>query len=294
MYKEIAFDPACMAEYEYYGLLKQSFGFEKGRYVVASTKDWAKEAYQAAKDSQIQTIKKKSITNYLNKLQKEKARNIFLLPTYRKEVGKESIDNWSVWLDQQNEAFGFSSIISERLGERGMTYDKINENDENWIIPPTIVISKTASEIVSNLSSIISISDVIYIVDSYFSLANNPVMKSIFNEIQTRKNIVKIILVTSIKSKDPQTIFKNEYVDRFAYIPSFELIIVPERSFHDRYFITNNAAIKAGHGFSEGTKQGTQADRLSLSYVGENEYSDVLDFLKKMITEKIATVNVLV
>ncbi|WP_431022407.1 DEAD/DEAH box helicase [Erwinia rhapontici] len=293
MYKEIAFDPECMAEYEYYGLLKQSFGFEKGRYVIASTKEWAKEAYQAAKDSQIQTVKKKSITNYLNKLQKEKTRSIFLLPTYRKEVGKESIDNWSAWLDHQNNAYSFSSIISERLGEKGMTYGQINENDENWIIPPTRVISKTASEIVNNLKPIISLSDIVLIVDSYFSLANNAVLKEIFNEIQERKNIVKITLVTSINSKDPNRIFKNEYVDKFTYIPSFELIVVPERSFHDRYFITNNAAIKAGHGFSEATQQGTQSDRLSLSYVGENEYVDVIDFLNKTIEDKVATLNVL-
>lgn len=72
MYKEIAFDPECMAEYEYYGLLKQNFGFEKGRYVIASKKEWAKEAFQAVKASEISPVKKKSVTNYLNNLQKEK------------------------------------------------------------------------------------------------------------------------------------------------------------------------------------------------------------------------------
>ncbi|MBC3219964.1 hypothetical protein [Serratia fonticola] len=290
MYKEIAFDPECMAEYEYYGLLKQNFGFEKGRYVIASKKEWAKEAFQAVKASEISPVKKKSVTNYLNNLQKEKKRNIFLLPTYRKYIGTEHIENWSTWLNHQHEEHAFSLIISNKAGDNNITYEQINDAPENWVISPTYPISKTAQEIVSTIKPMLLLSDELLIIDQYFHLTNNKVLKKIFQEIQTIKNIASVTLVTSIKTNNPQEVFNNEYSTKFAYIPNFEMLVAPPKYFHDRYLITNNAAIKAGHGFSEGVIQGAQSDILSLSYVGEDEYRKTLEFVKKIVVDQIATI----
>ncbi|ACT13900.1 hypothetical protein [Pectobacterium carotovorum] len=177
MYKEIAFDPECMAEYEYYTLLKQSFGFEKGRYVIASKKEWTKEAFRAAKASGISPVKRRSVTNYLNKLQKEKKRNQILLPTYRKDIGAEYIENWSTWLNHQNEKHSFSLIISKKDGDNNITCEQINDEPRNWVVSPTYSISKNASEIVDAIKPILFLSDEMIIIDQYFRLANNEVLK---------------------------------------------------------------------------------------------------------------------
>ncbi|MEW5118752.1 hypothetical protein QWY69_021350 [Klebsiella aerogenes] len=291
MYKEIAFDPECMAEYEYYGLLKQSFGFEKGRYVIASAKDWAKEAFQAVKASEISPVKKKSVTNYLNNLQREKKRNIFLLPTYRKDIGAEHIEKWSTWINHQHKKHAFSLIISNKAGDNNISYEQINESPENWVISPTYPISKTAKEIVSTIKPMLFLSDELIIIDQHFRLAHNEVLKKIFQEIQTINNIIAITLITSINTNNPQDVFNSEYSTKFAYIPSFKILVAPPKYFHDRYLITNNAAIKAGHGFSEGVIQGAQSDMLSLSYVGEDEYRKTLEFVDKIVVDKIATIH---
>jgi len=60
MYQEVAFDPKCLSEYHYYGLLKSEFGFEKGRYISAPIKEWVREAYKAVKTSPLIQPNKKS------------------------------------------------------------------------------------------------------------------------------------------------------------------------------------------------------------------------------------------
>lgn len=137
------------------------------------------------------------------------------------------------------------------------------------------------------------LSDELLIIDQYFHLTNNKVLKKIFQEIQTIKNIASVTLVTSIKTNNPQEVFNNEYSTKFAYIPNFEMLVAPPKYFHDRYLITNNAAIKAGHGFSEGVIQGAQSDILSLSYVGEDEYRKTLEFVKKIVVDQIATIYIM-
>ena len=59
MYQEVALDPRCLGEYHYYGLLRNGFGFEAGRYVIAPVRDWAKEAFQAAKKQKREEKKNK-------------------------------------------------------------------------------------------------------------------------------------------------------------------------------------------------------------------------------------------
>ena len=68
MYKEVAFDPSCMSEIEYYYLVKQHFGFDRGRYISAKTRPWAREAMGHVQDSDLKPVRKKSVKNYLNKL----------------------------------------------------------------------------------------------------------------------------------------------------------------------------------------------------------------------------------
>ncbi|TOL27686.1 hypothetical protein CGI00_23505, partial [Vibrio parahaemolyticus] len=66
MYKEVAFDPSCMGSMEYYGLVKQHFGYDHGRYISADIRSWAREAIQYVKTSGLQPVKQQSIKNYLN------------------------------------------------------------------------------------------------------------------------------------------------------------------------------------------------------------------------------------
>ena len=65
MYKEVAIDPRCMADMEYYNLVKQHFGYDKGRYISAEVKVWTKEAMEYVKKSDLSDVKLQSVKNYL-------------------------------------------------------------------------------------------------------------------------------------------------------------------------------------------------------------------------------------
>lgn len=282
MYKEVAFDPQCLSEYYYYGLLKSSFGFEKGRYVIAPVREWAREAFLAVKNAQnIQPVKKKSIINFLNKLQKEKQKNIILLPKHRENIGGA---NWLEWLLKQDAHLPFDSIISERI-DNAIDYDKVIDGDENWHIPSTTRIKKTSTDISMMISPLLRFGGHLYIIDQYFSLASNPVLVGIFQLIQSFQSITRITLVTSVKTLNPHATFESEYADLFDYLPKFEIVQTKERIFHDRYIISENGAIKAGHGLSESKTKGTQADKLSISLCGQEESQETIGWIETVLTD---------
>ncbi|GGB73453.1 hypothetical protein [Shewanella inventionis] len=285
MYHEVALDPRCMAEYHYYGLLKERFGFETGRYVVAPVKEWAKQAFQAAKHSDtLKPVKRKSITNFLNNLQRSKDQPYFILPLDRISI---FADDWSDWCTRQTAILPFNSIVSEQFAG-AIKYDDLIDGHDSWLMPPSRLVNKEAKDISASLSTLIRFGGNVFIVDQYFRLANNPVLKSIFKLIQEFHSISSMTLVTSINTADPQKVFQQEFIDVYDHIPTFSLIVAPERYFHDRYVITDKGAIKSGHGFSEGVEQGVQADKLSLSLCSVEEASITKKWIQKAITEQKA------
>ncbi len=137
MYKEIALDPHCLSEFHYYALLKSAFGFESGRYVVAPTKEWVREAYQCVKASSISPTKQKSITNFLNKLQREKSRPLVLLPADRAIwTSEHGYENWATWVKSQHALRQFNAVVSEKEQEVHINYEQIIDGDNAWVVPP--------------------------------------------------------------------------------------------------------------------------------------------------------------
>lgn len=290
MYKEVSLDPLCLSEFHYYGLFKDSFGFEKGRYAVAPLKDWVKEAYRAAKTAEnLGPVKRKSITNYLNCLQKDKLQDKLVLPRYRAHL---TADNWIDWLELQNGVRPFNSVISERVGN-AISYEEIIDGHKSWIIPATIRVEKKAEKIVEVLSSLLRLGGNLVIIDQYFSLASNPVLREMFNYLQSNQQTASITLVTSINTSDPATVFEREYKNNFEFIPSFKLVVVPSKFFHDRYFFTEFGALKSGQGFGAGVELGTQADKLSINLCGKAECQDTSQWLKQIIDDGRAQLSAL-
>jgi hypothetical protein len=148
MYKEVAFDPACMANMEYYGLVKQHFGFEKGRYIAADVKAWAREAMRHVKDSDLQPIKQQSIKNYLNKLGRSKYHEEFMLAEDRKGI---NIEEWNSWWLEQRKIREFAITISESANDGCVNVDQINSGCDEWKIPSSVSVNRTAHDIVNVL-----------------------------------------------------------------------------------------------------------------------------------------------
>ncbi|NMR24028.1 hypothetical protein HH219_00450 [Pseudoalteromonas sp. NEC-BIFX-2020_015] len=282
MYQEIAFDPRCLAEFHYYGLLKTEFGFEQGRYIIAPVRKWAREAYKAAKESeQLKPVRKKSITTYLNKLQKQKNSSFIVLPNYRKYIDKGS---WIDWCEDQMVLAPFKNVISEHFTD-ALSFNDILERDQRWQITPTVTVDKNAADIVAIIKPLIKLGGDIIIVDQYFRLTNNKVLDGILAEINKSDCITSIKLVTGINTANPKHTFIKQYQNKYSHLPPFELIVAPERFFHDRYIITSFGSIKAGHGFSEAVEQGTQADKLSINLCGKNEADEALDWVFKVVND---------
>ncbi|MBU1310186.1 MAG: hypothetical protein KKE30_11730 [Gammaproteobacteria bacterium] len=290
MYQEVSLDPHCLSEFHYYGLLKSNFGYEAGRYAVAPLRDWIKEAYQAAKSAEdLGPVKKKSITNFLNSLLKDKSQDKIIMPRYRSHI---SAVDWLDWLEHQRALRPFNSVISERVGS-ALSYEEIIAGHQCWVIPPTKRVDKTAESIVEVFSSLLRIGGNLVIIDQYFSLASNPVLKAIFNFLQTNQNVLSITLVTSIDAADPAAVFEREYKEEYAFIPKFNLVIVPSKFFHDRYFFTEYGALKSGQGFIVGAALGAQADKLSINLCGKDECLDAHSWVKQVIADGRVSLKVL-
>lgn len=290
MYKEVSLDPQCLSEFHYYGLLKDSFGYEKGRYVVAPLRYWIKEAYQAAKTAEnIGPVRKKSITNYLNTLLKDKSQDKLILPDYRAHL---VADNWLDWSELQKGLRPFNTLISERVGN-AISYEEIIDGHQSWTIPPTIRIDKTASKIVEVFSTLLRLGGNLVIIDQYFRLASNPVLSEIFNFLQENQQIASITLVTSTNQADPASVFEREYKTNFQFIPAFKLVVVPSKFFHDRYIFTEFGALKSGQGFGVGVELGAQSDKLSIHLCGKEECQVSAGCLKQIIDDGRAHLSVL-
>jgi len=285
MFKEVALDPQCMAEYHYYGLLKSSFGEERGRFVVASVRSWVKEAVQAVKGSSIAPVKKKSIKTFLNRIQKNKDETLIVYPKDRPRPDDVCDEQWIKWLDTQRVHREFLPVISEREIDGSINFEKIIDGDEVWEVAPTIIINKTVEDIGSVLLPLLRLGGHLFIVDQYFTLTPNPVLMQILQDLQGLQSINEITLVTSIDTNNPKDVFQREFKDAYEYLPSFNLVVAPNKFFHDRYFITNKAAIKAGHGFSIDVEKGVQADKLSVNICGALESKETLEWVDKAINE---------
>ena len=286
MYKEVALDPECLAEFHYYGLLKTDFGFEQGRYLVAPIKLWVKEAVNAVKHSDMPPIRQKSVKAYLNKLQRHNQESHIVLPHDRADIDREhSYRDWREWVVQQNQYRSFNAVIAEKGILESMNYDDILEGDERWDVSPTLWIDKTPDQIISAITPLLFLSEELVIVDQFFHFANNLVLQKLLYSLQVKPTIKKILIVTSIETADPQVVFEQEFVSRFGYLPVIEILTVPVRHFHDRYMITERATIKAGHGFGFSPMRGTQADRVSISLCSEEESDETRRFVDQYLAD---------
>ncbi|GAB2922157.1 hypothetical protein [Rheinheimera gaetbuli] len=287
MYREVAFDPQCLAQYEYYALLKRDIGFETGRYVVAPMKEWIREAFAAAKNStELAPIKRQSVKQFLNKMLKEHGSGKMLLPKYRPIVDSS---DWCNWYHAQEQFQEFDVVVSERIGA-ALNHEHILENHHNWYIPPTIRIEKQVSSILTVIGGLMRFGGAITIIDQYFRLATNDVLHAIFDVLNSDKSITSLTLVTSVTTSNPQGIFDREYRLRYQVIPKLKLVVVPERFFHDRYVMSNYGALKSGQGFADGVAMGAQSDKLNIGLCGYVEYSETLGDLKALIDDGRATV----
>lgn len=291
MYKEIAFDPHCLGEYHYYGILKGAFGEERGRFIVASVNQWLAEAFAIVKESDIQDIKKQSIKNHLNILRKSKGGNTLVLPAYRKSVlDPASVKNWYEWFEKQREYTDFDATISDRDIGGALSYEEIIGDCEGWDVPPTIRIDRTPEDIAGALLPLLRLGNQITIIDQYFRLAGNKVLHELISFISSLESVKKLTIVTSIDTADPEKVFASEYVGKYGYLPKLDLVVAPVKFFHDRYLLTENSAVKTGQGFSDAPKIGAHADRLSLSLCGKTEKSETEAEVSSVIDRGIAKV----
>jgi hypothetical protein len=279
MYKEVAFDPACMANMEYYGLARQHFGFDKGRYIAADIKAWAREAMRHVKDSELQPVKQQSIKNYLNKLGRAKYHEDFILAEDRTGL---NIEDWNSWWQEQRKIREFSLTISESVGDGGVNVDQINSGCAEWEIPPSISVARIAHDIVNALLPLALISEEITIIDQYFRLVDNSVLVELFGRL-ANYSIRKLRVVTAMDTANVLGAYDKNYRSLNVRPISFEWIQAPAKFFHDRYFITNVGALRSGQGFMSDAEKGTHADLANLNIISHTEAHRTLSDLEELL-----------
>lgn len=291
MYKEIAFDPQCLKEYHYYGILKSAFGEERGRYIVAGFNEWLREAFSIVKSSDIQDVKKKSVKRHLNKLQRSKGADVIVLPFDRRSVVDPSdVNDWYEWFVAQKEYMDFDATVSERDIVGAINYEEIIEDCEGWSVPPTIRVDRNSEAIIGALIPLFRLGSKITIIDQYFKLSGNKVLHELIQYLEYSRNIKELTIVTSIDTANPDNVFDVEYKSSYEYMPRVDMVIAPAKFFHDRYLVTDNSAIKAGHGFSDAPKSGMPSDRLSINICSKNEKNEIEADILSVVERGLAKV----
>ncbi|SFG74484.1 hypothetical protein SAMN05444062_101213 [Pseudomonas syringae] len=281
MYKEVAFDPSCLGKFEYYSLLKQQFGFEKGRYVAADRRAWAKEAMAVVKRAGLTDIREKSIKSYLNKVARPRGIDEFLLAPDRPKTG---LPRWSDWLDNQLTLRPFDLTISDSVHEGFLNIDLINDGHHDWDVPASISVLREAKEIVGAVVSLLRLSTEITLVDQYFYLAGNNTFRELLVSL-LGTSVRSVRVVSAVIPHNPEQVYQREYHALNSQGIGLEWIVAPERYFHDRYLITDVGAIRCGHGFVEDLVKGIHADQLNINLIGIAETQRTLQSLKTLFDE---------
>lgn len=284
MYKEVALDPACMAEYHYYALIKREFGFDKGRYAAAEVKEWAKAAVKFVKDSDLQPVKKSSIKTFLNRVQRGKESSTFLLAGDRKAVA--GID-WNTWWNAQQQVRGFSVSISDGGVEGAVSHDEILEGCEQWEIPASTSVERSAEDIIGVLDPLLLMSKEVILVDQYFRLSKNGSLEELVR-LLNGSSVSSLTIVSSMGTPNAQQVYAREYKPLNNRGFKFVWINAPDKYFHDRYVVTDIGALRAGHGFMPEIKKGTHADKLNFNLISKEEAQGVRDSLFEVLDKGVA------
>lgn len=287
MYKEIALDPACMGSMEYYGLVRQHFGYDHGRYISDVQRQWAADAMASVKASDLTPIKQQSVKNYLNGLVKSKKDNAFHLACDRKKIPRHV---WTEWHKAQISLRPFTHVISESQDIKSISIDDINNGCDQWQISRSISIERNARAITQALTPLLAISRFITIIDPYFRLAENEALRQLITCCQSTR-VVQIRVASTLEIHSPDRVYENEYKILNANNISLVWFQVPDKYFHDRYFITEVGAIKSGQGFMQESKKGTHADKANLNIIGKDEADRTLYDLTQLIeTERAVNI----
>jgi hypothetical protein len=274
-----------MADIEYYNLIQQHFGFDHGRYISADVKKWAREAMQIVKASDIEPVKRHSVKNYLNKIFYQKCHEEFYLAKDRTNISEE---NWENWWNKQTVLRSFSSTISKSRNN-ALKIDDINKAHPDWVVPRSMSVSKTPFDILSALEPMLKISDELTLIDQYYLLNENLVLKELLTQSQGY-SISSITIVSSINPKDPHKIYAQQYQILNAKSIKFKWILAPDKFFHDRYFISNIGAIRSGQGFSKDIAKGAHSDSYKFNIIGKDEANDALMSLENILIRGIAKI----
>lgn len=267
MYKEVAFNPSCLGRFEYYSLLKQQFGFDKGRYVAADRRAWSQEAMVAVKQAELSVIREQSIKNYLNKLPRSKEHDEFFLAPDRPKIDGQL---WLAWLDRQLLVRPFDATISEPADSGRLDIDAINNGCHGWAVPASISVPRTADAIIDAVRGLLQLSTEITLVDPYFRLGDNRTLSELFRVLQGT-SVRSVCVVSTIDITDPHRVYQRDYLGINARGVGLEWVVAPDKFFHDRYLISDVGAIRAGHGFMSDVMKGGHADWLNLNLIGADE-----------------------
>lgn len=279
MYKEITIDPACLREFEYYSLIKLELGFDQGRYAIVDHKQWAREAMVAVKASAIPPVRKKSITNFLNKVGRGKEKEYLRITRDRRSVkGK----NWRDWYLKQREIRSFDVVLSESGAKGTVPYMQLLDGHDQWQIPPSVSSSRQPSAIISQLEPLIRVSRTITLIDPYFRLNNNRVLAELI-KCASEYNIRELTLVSTFETRDPAGIYRREYQKLNRNDMKIRVLHVIPQYFHDRFFITDAGAITSGHGFSSEVQKGTPVDLVNMSIFSQENAQRTLSELNEAL-----------
>jgi len=286
MFQEIAIDPRCMSQFEYYSILKMHFGYENRRYAVADVKKWAIEAVKHAKSSDnIAPVRKKSVTNFLNRVLRGREKGIFLVTDERKKL---TADDWETWLQLQTELRPFSLTLSEN-NEGCLVYEQIIEGHPDWELPLSISINKRSTEIVAAIKPLIHISKNLVLIDQFFRFASNESLNKLV-EFLNETEITSLTIVSSMTTHKIEEQFNNIIRPLITGTLKFVWIKAEEKFFHDRYILGEAGAIRSGQGYMQDIEKGTQADKLNLNAISHDEADRTKSELDKAINDGKAVI----
>jgi hypothetical protein len=179
----------------------------------------------------------------------------------------------------------FNAVVSEKVGTAHTNYEQIIDGDKAWVIPPTLWIDKTEREILSVIKPLLYVAKELTIADPYFKLPGNNLLKAILKSAKG-SGVRKVTIATSMECGNLVAVFQREYKKTLSEDIKLIYVRLPDQFIHDRYILTDTAAIKAGQGFAVAPEKGLQSDHLSVSLCGFEEYKDTKTRIEQFQQQK--------
>jgi hypothetical protein len=251
MFYEYAIDPDLLADASTSEALVRDLASHDHRLIAGPERAWRKESYHHIKNCNLGDIKKRTITNRLNKMKF----------THRLDKNRTLTEPLLDFFLREHQVRPYAAIMSEQASETDSIFtfsDLLDRQPPGWEEHPSATIENSPDALFSLVSPLLLLSKQIDIVDPYLAFTKPnwldyqpflDLLCSNSNSYCFGRGLDTVRLHTSTRYGNMEDSLRKLRQEGFAAGITIKVNHWPKEEMHDRFLITEIGAIQVGSGF---------------------------------------------